>query len=71
LGPWAGPAYSSKVGRGRRPVAIVAVCPCGCEGRIADHDDRGWGAWPCPVCLDDSDADLGEPCTECATFAPG
>lgn len=42
------------------------VCQCGCEGRIADHDDRGWGPWPCPVCDDDSDTDLGKPCTACA-----
>jgi Domain of unknown function (DUF5049) len=42
------------------------ACPCGCEGRIAKHDDRGWGPWPCPVCGDDSDADLGKPCTDCA-----
>ena len=22
-------------------IAKAAVCPCWCEGRIADHDDRG------------------------------
>lgn len=42
------------------------ICQCGCEGRIADHDDRGWGPWTCPVCGDDSDADIGKPCTDCA-----
>jgi hypothetical protein len=45
-------------------MAKAAVCPCWCEGRIADHDDRGWGLWPCPACGDDSDADLGKPCTD-------
>ena len=51
---------------GRAPVGDDPLCQCGCEGRIADHDDRGWGPWHCPVCGDDSDTDLGEPCTDCA-----
>ena len=53
------------------PTAKAAVCPCWCEGRIADHDDRGWGPWPCPVCDDDSDTDLGKPCTDCAAKGDG
>jgi hypothetical protein len=52
------------------PIVKAAVCPCGCEGRIADHDDRGWSPWSCPVCGDDSDADLGKPCTNCDDECP-
>ena len=48
------------------PMARAPVCPCWCEGRTADHDDRAWGPWPCPVCDVDSDADLGKPCTGCS-----
>ncbi|MFO0931131.1 MAG: hypothetical protein U1E39_00315 [Planctomycetota bacterium] len=48
------------------PMAKAAVCPCWCEGKIADHDDRGWAPWACPDCGDDSDTDLGKPCTGCA-----
>ena len=40
-------------------------CPCGCEGRIVDHDERGWGPWECPCCGADSDADYGVPCSGC------
>jgi hypothetical protein len=46
------------------------ICQCGCEGKISDHDDRGWGPWPCPVCGDDSDTDLGKPCTDCDDPCP-
>tara|TARA_Y100000310_G_scaffold310397_1_gene355583 strand:+ start:3198 stop:3521 length:324 start_codon:yes stop_codon:yes gene_type:complete len=41
------------------------ICPCGCNGRIRKHDDRGYGPWPCPVCDDDSDTNLGKSCTVC------
>ena len=59
-------ALSPIVGPDGWPMAKTAVCPCWCEGRIADHDDRGWGPWACPVCGDDSDTNLGKPCTDCA-----
>ena len=48
------------------PMAKSAVCPCWCVGRITDHDDRGRGLWPSPACGDDSDMDVGKPCTDCA-----
>ena len=47
-------------------VAEGHACPCGCEGRAANHDERAWGLWPCPACGDDSDADYGLPCSSCA-----
>ena len=40
-------------------------CACGCDGSIADHDDRGYGCWPCIECGDDSDTDIGELCSDC------
>ena len=40
-------------------------CACGCDGIIADHDDRGYGCWPCIECGDDSDTDIGELCSDC------
>ncbi len=33
--------------------------------------DRVWGPRPCPVCGDDSDADPGKPCTDCAAKGGG
>lgn len=58
--------------RPERPVPVPSEaakvratdCPCGCEGRYDDHDERGWGPWPCPICDDDSDVDLGKPCSD-------
>ena len=41
------------------------LCPCGCKGRVADHDDRGWGCWNCPACGEESDRDLDQPCSDC------
>ena len=41
------------------------ACPCGCDGKIEDHDDRGYGCWECPRCGDDSDTDMGEDCSNC------
>lgn len=53
------------------PLATVLdrepACPCGCDGQIDRHDDRGWGPWACPVCDEDSDRDLGRPCGACET----
>ena len=40
-------------------------CACGCDGKIADHDDRGYGCWPCIECGDDSDTDINEMCSDC------
>ena len=40
-------------------------CACGCDGKIADHDDRGYGCWPCLECGDDSDTDINEMCSDC------
>ena len=40
-------------------------CACGCAGKIADHDDRGYGCWPCIDCGDDSDTDINEVCSSC------
>tara|TARA_R110000824_G_scaffold3107_2_gene14306 strand:+ start:5424 stop:7391 length:1968 start_codon:yes stop_codon:yes gene_type:complete len=40
-------------------------CACGCDGKIADHDDRGYGCWPCIDCGDDSDTDINEMCSDC------
>ena len=40
-------------------------CACGCGGKIADHDDRGYGCWPCIDCGDDSDTDINEMCSDC------
>jgi len=45
--------------------SAVETCPCGCCGRARDHDDRGWGPWPCPACGNDSDRDVGRPCSDC------
>ena len=42
-------------------------CACGCDGKIADHDDRGYGCWPCLECGDDSDRDINEVCSVCVT----
>jgi len=47
--------------------ALIAAeaCPCGCKGRVRNHDDRAWGPWPCARCGNDSDRDLGLPCSDC------
>lgn len=55
------------------PAAVAArattvgepVCPCGCNGLVDFHDDRGWGPFNCPVCREDSDRNLGDPCSDC------
>ncbi len=41
------------------------VCPCGCNGKIEYHDDRGYGCWECARCGEDSDGDMGEDCSYC------
>jgi hypothetical protein len=52
-------------------VAAPRCCPCGCDGRIDDHDDRGWGCWDCPLCGEESDRDLDELCSACAAEGSG
>jgi hypothetical protein len=41
------------------------TCPCGCDGVIEDHDDRGYGQWACPKCGDDSDTNMMLECSYC------
>lgn len=52
----------------KKPPKLVD-CRCGCRGYQADHDDRSWGQWACPECDEESDADYGKPCSECARRA--
>lgn len=40
-------------------------CPCGCDGIYKNHDERDRGPWPCGECGEDSDRDLGSPCSDC------
>ena len=47
------------------PWTWLEACPCTCGGLVDDHDDRGYGAWDCQACGNDSDTDLGLPCTSC------